>query len=357
MSILFILFLFYSILLILICDFLVSECKKRWTSLRDQYRRNVIKRKTVSGQSAVTRVKWRFEDTLSFLSPHMKERTQKSNLDTGNSSDSYDNSINITHDDETNQFLEGSDQSPFPSNSSYEVPSPLPSTSSYANPSPASTISSSLGSNSHNSHNKKNNKNSQQPTTAQVLQNYIDSKKAKLESPSDHIGAFFIAMEATTRRLPPLLQIEAKAKISALLSELKMKAYYLSTEHNVSIASPHQSTSSSNSFNDTANMTLTAHNIDSPLQSTSFNNQTNNMTPTVSPSKPMDFQLTNIVSLIVQQTHRLLEVKLKFLESITIYILFNNCFAVVLTFFKNLLYFFNIEKSSINSNKPFIFKL
>jgi len=94
-------------------------------------------------------------------------------------------------------------------------------------------------------------------------------------------------MEATTRRLPPVLQIEAKAKISALLSDLEMKAYYLSTEHNVSIASPHQSTSLSNSFNDTANMTLTAHNIASPLQSTSY--QTNNMTPTVSPSKPMDF--------------------------------------------------------------------
>lgn len=235
----------------------------------------------------MTRVKWRFEDTLSFLSPHMKERTQKSNLDTGNLSDSHDNSINITHDDETNQFLEGSDQSPLPSNSSYQVPSPLPSTSSYANPSPASTISSSLGSNSHN---KKNNKTSQQPTTAQVLQNYIDSKKAKLESTSDHIGAFFTAMEATTRRLPPVLQIEAKAKISALLSDLEMKAYYLSNEHNVSIASPHQSTSLSNSFNDTANMTLTAHNIASPLQSTSFNNQTNNMTlQTVSPSKPMDF--------------------------------------------------------------------
>jgi len=216
----------------------------------------------------------------------MKEKTQKSNLDTGSSSDSHDNSINITHDDETNQFLEGSDQSPFPSNSSYQVPSPIPSTSSYANPSPASTISSSLGSNSHN---KKSNKTSQQPTTAQVLQNYIDSKKAKLESPSDHIGAFFTAMEATTRRLPVVLQIEAKAKISALLSDLEMKAYYISTEHNVSIASPHQNTSLSNSFNDTANMTPTAHNIASPLQSTSFINQTNNMMPTVSPSKPMDF--------------------------------------------------------------------
>lgn len=140
----------------------------------------------------------------------MKERTQKSNLGIGNLTDSHekDCSINITNDDETNQFLEGSDQSPFPSNSSYEAASPLPSTSSYANPSPASTISASLGSNLLS---KSNNKTSQQPTTAQVLQNYLDSKKAKLESPSDHIGTFFIAMEATTRRLPPVFQIEAKA--------------------------------------------------------------------------------------------------------------------------------------------------
>lgn len=39
------------------CDILDSECKKRWTSLRDQFRRNVLKKKTVSGQSAEIRVK------------------------------------------------------------------------------------------------------------------------------------------------------------------------------------------------------------------------------------------------------------------------------------------------------------
>jgi len=50
----------------------------------------------------------------------------------------------------------------------------------------------------------------------------------------------FGAMEATTRRLPPILQIEAKAKISALLSDLEMKAY-LSNENN-NIATPLQST-------------------------------------------------------------------------------------------------------------------
>lgn len=68
-----------------------------------------------------------------------------------------------------------------------------------------------------------------------------------------------------------------------------MKAFYLSNQQNATIASPHQSTSSSSSFDNTANMTLTAHNTASPFQSTSFNNKTNSMTPTVSPSKPVDF--------------------------------------------------------------------
>ncbi|KAL4125877.1 hypothetical protein QTP88_010114 [Uroleucon formosanum] len=101
-----------------------------------------------------------------------------------------------------------------------------------------------------------------QPTTAQVLEKYLASKKAKLESPSDHIGAFFVAMEATTRRLPPILQIEAKAKISALLPDLKMRAY-LSNEN--------------------------TNNIASSLQSTSTNEYQVCITPTASPSRPVDF--------------------------------------------------------------------
>lgn len=69
-------------------------------------------------------------------------------------------------------------------------------------------------------------------------------------------------MKATTRRLPPILQIEAKAKISALLSDLEMKAY-LSNENNSIIASP--------------------------LQSTSTNKYQVTIMPTASPSRPVDF--------------------------------------------------------------------
>jgi len=82
---------------------------------------------------------------------------------------------------------------------------------------------------------------------------------------------------------------KSKQKQKSVLSDLEIKAFYLSNQQNISIASPHQSTSSSSSFDNTANITLTALNIISPFQSTSFNNQTNSMTPTVSPREPVEF--------------------------------------------------------------------
>lgn len=221
--------------------FLVIECKKRWTSLRDQFRRNILKKKTESGQSADTRVKWRYEDTLSFLLPHMRERAQKSNLPPENNSTDSINNETFIQDDEINISFGNLDQLSVPNSSTNSNTFPSSSSSSTA----ATTLVSSIADyrDTIPSSNKKRNKALHpQPTTAQVLEKYLASKKAQLESPSDHIGAFFVAMEATTRRLPPILQIEAKAKISALLSDLEMKAY-LSNENKNNIASSLQSTS------------------------------------------------------------------------------------------------------------------
>lgn len=238
--------------------FSVVECKKRWTSLRDQFRRNVLKKKTVSGQGANTHVKWRYEDTLSFLLPHMRERAQKSNLaPENNATDSINNEV-FTLDDEINLSIGNSDQLSVP-NSAYSNTFPSSASTSTSATTPVSSITEYQD--SIPSSNRKTNKALQQPTTAQVLEKYLASKKAKLESASDHIGAFFVAMEATTRRLPPILQIEAKAKISALLSDLVMKAY-LSNENN---------------------------NIATPLESTSTNGYQITTTPTAPPSSPVDF--------------------------------------------------------------------
>lgn len=190
----------------------------------------------------------------------MKERPQKSNLaHDENKTNSLDNDMtqNVI------EYYEDSDKSPLPHFSSFANPLPSPASSTNAATSPASST---VASQDSSPYNKKPYKTCQQPTTAQVLQTYLASKKAKLEAPIDHIGAFFTAMEATTRRLPPILQIEAKAKISALISDLEMKAY-LSNEQNTAIASPLQSTS----FNNPVNITS----ITSPIKPVDFSNQQN----------------------------------------------------------------------------------
>ncbi|CAH0386849.1 unnamed protein product [Bemisia tabaci] len=46
------------------------------------------------------------------------------------------------------------------------------------------------------------------------------------ESSPDALALFFVATEATVRRLNPVLQIQAKAKISALMTELEMQSLF-----------------------------------------------------------------------------------------------------------------------------------
>jgi len=59
----------------------IEECKKKWSSVRDQFRRTLQKRKTASGQAAVNNRKYKYEDILEFLLPHISERDTLSNVD------------------------------------------------------------------------------------------------------------------------------------------------------------------------------------------------------------------------------------------------------------------------------------
>ncbi|XP_046988476.1 uncharacterized protein LOC124594165 [Schistocerca americana] len=58
----------------------IEECKKKWASVRDQLRKTLQKRKTVSGQAAVHQHKYKYEDLLTFLLPYMVERETVSNV-------------------------------------------------------------------------------------------------------------------------------------------------------------------------------------------------------------------------------------------------------------------------------------
>jgi len=72
---------------------------------------------------------------------------------------------------------------------------------------------------------------------AQVLISYPDSRKGQFVSlaPTDHIAHFFTSLEATMRTLSPKLQIEAKAQLSSVMTQLELQNAELLTDDNTRI--------------------------------------------------------------------------------------------------------------------------
>ena len=57
-----------------------EECKKKWNGIRDSFRRSRQKRVTKSGQASTTITKYKFEDILEFLIPHLADKKGLSNI-------------------------------------------------------------------------------------------------------------------------------------------------------------------------------------------------------------------------------------------------------------------------------------
>ncbi|KAF0710344.1 Uncharacterized protein FWK35_00033677 [Aphis craccivora] len=53
-------------------------CKARWNNIRDNYRKSI--KKTTSGQAAKKLKKYKFDDQLQFLKPHLQERETMGNI-------------------------------------------------------------------------------------------------------------------------------------------------------------------------------------------------------------------------------------------------------------------------------------
>ena len=55
--------------------FVGYECKQRWASLRDRYRKYMKKQTTKSGQSASIKIpKWKYADEMSLVRTYWRER-------------------------------------------------------------------------------------------------------------------------------------------------------------------------------------------------------------------------------------------------------------------------------------------
>lgn len=84
----------------------IEECKKKWTSVRDQLRKTLQKRKTVSGQAAVRQHKYKYEDILTFLLPYMAERETMSYVPFAQGNNEHEEECNIDEQEEQSIVVE-----------------------------------------------------------------------------------------------------------------------------------------------------------------------------------------------------------------------------------------------------------
>lgn len=78
--------------------FLGKICKTRWNNIRDNYQRSI---KKSSGQTFKKIKKYKYDDQLQFLKPHLQEKDTLGNLKDVNNDD-LENSCNASEDDVEN---------------------------------------------------------------------------------------------------------------------------------------------------------------------------------------------------------------------------------------------------------------
>uniref|UniRef100_A0A1B6DMX7 MADF domain-containing protein n=1 Tax=Clastoptera arizonana TaxID=38151 RepID=A0A1B6DMX7_9HEMI len=185
-----------------------AECRKKWTALRDNFRKALRKRSIQSGQlwppgrqnraSGSNFMKpCRYEQVLSFLIPFITDRKLKSKIvieseeTSNNKMNSSGNEDSIIH-SETEQYS-------------------FNATPTQASASNLSCDTSNLGP-------------KRRPPISTVLRNYFERKSSEPMLTKDHITKFFEAVEGTVRTFQPNLQVEIKGKISALVTEYELKS-------------------------------------------------------------------------------------------------------------------------------------
>jgi len=87
------------------------SCKRRWVDIRDQFKNSLKRRKTKSGEAADSNVKkYRYEDLLQFLMPHINERSIISSIEqlSESESDMMNSQVMASADDKTREEMSAS---------------------------------------------------------------------------------------------------------------------------------------------------------------------------------------------------------------------------------------------------------
>lgn len=180
-----------------------SECKKHWLNLRESHRRAIKKRKTKSGQAATTTKKWTFEDEMSFLVPHYRERNTISSVDDDDGSD-----VSSFLDNDDSQNSVNIIQSPENLQPETSAPSSRPKSS-------ASSVTSNTPKRTKKSCEIERN------SASHTLMKYLLDNKVNKEE--DEIDTFFKSIAATVKKLSDYNQAVIKSKIYNAVSEMELK--------------------------------------------------------------------------------------------------------------------------------------
>lgn len=167
-----------------------------WTKIRSNYRKSLKNRTYKSGDAATNQRPIKFEKELQFLNSFLENRSQISNLDspTDDTQDSFTNSPPPSRPD-----------SQVSSHSELQMPQRKTQKAL--------------------SRSQKSHPQSQRSTTADILKEYIDSKKNEEEHPVD---IFFKSMAVTLKTLPLRIQAEVKQNVLRIVNEAEI-AYLSNT--------------------------------------------------------------------------------------------------------------------------------
>jgi len=170
--------------------------QKTLGNIRGQFKKSLNKRKTRSGQGADSNVKkYKYEEVLKFLKPHIHERSTISSIEqpSENDSDVVNSQVMAAADDETREEISASNRN----------------------------------ANIHQPENPRQKRKIVLPETASsALMKYIIENNKKRNDYKHPIDAFLEGLAPTLKHLPPYYQHLAKGKIFSVVQELEGQALF-----------------------------------------------------------------------------------------------------------------------------------
>ncbi|KDR16971.1 transcription factor Adf-1-like [Zootermopsis nevadensis] len=180
-----------------------TQCKSRWTNIRDHFRRNLRKRTTKSGQAAQNNKKYKYEDILQFILPNISEMQTISNVP----SPGENLNFNQEQEEAVDRDLQDREQADTPHQSS------------------GNTNSTSLQSRKYL---KRNYAATESPSSL-LMKYIINRNETARKDTEDSLDAFLMAIGVTMKKFSPYYQHVAKGRIFSVVQEIELRQ--LQNEH------------------------------------------------------------------------------------------------------------------------------